>query len=280
MSISKEEDADFALADADIGPRRRQLERLHGYRHAKIFLYPHQAPPNIWHAIFPQWEHTRAQFVAAPGHVDVIRGIGFSKPVHVVGWHLCEIQPFQPRASCRRVLFAPIHPNANGYLSDLYKQVNQATFVRLNVLRARGDIELTIRHIHPLDSNGLKREPGVTYIEGQPNQSHAEIDAADVVVGHQTFAYIAVARGVPTVMMAEWEAPTYGNTPDTLIRARDWESYRHLMMYPLDILAEEDTPALLERAIRSDCEIADWRARMIGQPFDGDCFVQLLEKYL
>ena len=118
------------------------------------------------------------------------------------------------------------------------------------------------------------------YIEGQPNQSHAEIDAADVVVGHQTFAYIAVARGVPTVMMAEWEAPTYGNTPDTLIRARDWDSYRHLMMYPLDILAEEDTPALLERVIRSDCEIAEWRARMIGQPFDGDCFVELLEKYL
>lgn len=277
---SHERDAGFALTDADIGGRRSQLDRLFEHSHARVFLYPHQARPNIWHVFFEEWPHITAQFVTAPGHVDVVRRIGFSKPVHAVGWSLCEMRPFQPRSSYRRVLFAPIHPNANGFLSKLHKDINRAVFARLIDLVECGEIDLTIRYIHPLPLNGLEEHPAVTYIEGQPDQSHAQIDEADVVIGHQTFAYIAVARGVPTVMMAEWEAPMYGNSPEKLIQAERWEEYRDLMMYPLDILAEDDTPALFARAIQSDAEIVDWRARMIGQPFDGGCFVDILEKYL
>jgi hypothetical protein len=51
-------------------------------------------------------------------------------------------------------------------------------------------------------------------------------------------------------------------------------------MYPLDVLSEEDAGKLVERAIRSDCEIADWRDRLIGKPFEPDRFVQILESYL
>jgi len=132
-----------------------------------------------------------------------------------------------------------------------------------------------------LDKNGLWEAPGVIYVEGQPDQSYAQIDAADVVVSHQTFAYIAVARGVPTVMMSEQYPPRIGcEEYNTFQYVMNWEKYRDLLAYPLDILAEDDTLALFQRAVRSDEEIVNWRCRLIGEPFDPLQFVKKVKKYL
>jgi hypothetical protein len=54
-----------------------------------------------------------------------------------------------------------------------------------------------------------------------------------------------------------------------------WEA-----MYPYDILTEKEPLSLFRRAITSDAEIADWRTRMIGKPFEPRAFVGILEKHL
>lgn len=51
------------------------------------------------------------------------------------------------------------------------------------------------------------------------------------------------------------------------------------MIYPLDIL-DEDVEETVQMAIESDEPIRDWKANFIGQPFDGDRFVDAIEERL
>jgi hypothetical protein len=270
----------FILSDIDFHARSKTLQsyRAQGIR---VFLYSHAARPNIFWD-FPDVDFCSsvdAYFLTSEGHIDILKAIGVPYPMHVVGWHLCPIKPFRPRDQVKRILFAPIHPNSNGFLSRMDRELNAQTFRKLLSILT-GDVALTVRHIRDLKLNGLWRTGGVEYIEGQLDLSYSQIDAADLVVSHQTFASLAVARGVPTLMMGEWHAPRWGGTEEKLSFAKSWDTYKHLLMYPLDILAEEDIAALFLRATHSDGEIADWRSRMIGEPFDANCFVDRLEAYL
>lgn len=272
----------FILSDSDVLTRFKSLKEYHR-RNIKIFLYPHAARPNIFWD-FPDTRYAEfitAHFVAAEGHIEIMRAYGNPYPLEVVGWHLCPIHPFRPRTEIKRIVFAPIHPNNNGFLCKLDKELNQETFKRLQSLMT-DTISLTVRHLHDLKQNGLWRAGGVEYIEGKPDLSCLEIDQADLVVGHQTYPTLAVARGVPTLMMGEWHRPRWGGTEEKLSYVRSWEKYRDLLMYPLDILApaEADLPALLNRAIQSDCDTADWRRRLIGEPFAPGRFVDALESFL
>ncbi len=84
-------------------------------------------------------------------------------------------------------------------------------------------------------------------------------------------------------MMGEEVPPRIGcEEYRTFQYVEHWDRYKHLMMYPLDILSpsEEDTLALFQRAIRSDCEIVDWRRRLIGEPFDPHQFIQKVKQYI
>lgn len=272
--------ARFVLADADVRGRQRQLAEA-ARRRKKIFLYPHAARPNIFWD-FPGTSYSSfvtAHFVVSEGHIQIMKAYGNPYPLHAVGWHLCPILPFRARREIRNVLFGPIHPNSNGFLCRLDRQLNREAFERVRSLASEG-VALTVRHLHDIKTNGLWRAGGVTYVEGSRDQSYAEIDQADLVVSHQTFAHLAIARGVPTLMMGEWHPPRWGGSEEALQMVRSWDRYRDLLAYPLDILAEEDTQALATRATGCDCEIEDWRERLIGTPFDGDRFVDLVESYL
>jgi hypothetical protein len=273
----------FALFDLDTGRGgvgyHRNLPRLH-QRKIPIFLYPHAARPMIqWDGMYEPFPHTRCSFVIAPGHAQVMRSYGYPLPVAVTGWTYCPIVPFQPVQQVQNILFGPIHPNANLWLSDVDKSLNQRTFYRLLEYCKATGVSLTVRHVRDLGANGLVKVDGVTYIDAQPNGATTEIDQADLVVGHQTFAYLAVARGKPVLMMGEDIPPRSGNAEDNFRWVASWEKYADLLMFPLDILAG-DTAEMIERATRSDEEIREWRDRFIGQPFDGPAFVEKLEKYL
>ena len=107
-----------------------------------------------------------------------------------------------------------------------------------------------------------------------------QIDAAEVVVSHQTFAHLAVARGAPTVMMGESIIPRYTQSNGQYVTAKSWDKYRDLLKFPLDILNTPDPYALLQESIQSDALIADWKRRMIGDAFDPDAFYGYIEESL
>jgi hypothetical protein len=267
----------FVLTDSDVMGRLGQLERMRQRGTRRFFVYPHSARPSMINDFHPVWSGTTAQFVATEYHGDVLRGYGYEKPLIPIGWHLSEVREFQPRERACKVLFAPIHPHN----APIDRDVNRRVFDRLYKLHADGGINLTVRYIGLLVDNGIpENAAGVRYIQGERNQTTHDMDKSDVVVSHQTYAWMAVARGVPCVMMAE-DMPThirkrnqeYDNAPS-------WDKVSHLFRYPLDILAEDDVMGLLNRAVKSDAEIADWKRRMIGEPFEPTQFLESVERFL
>jgi hypothetical protein len=274
----------FVLTDVDIMPRARSLREYHK-RGIRVFCYPHAARPNLFWD-FPGHSFTdfiTACFVPAPGHEAILRAYGTPYPIEAVGWHLSELRDFAPREKVRKILFAPIHPNNNGFLSSLDKKINADALRLLVSLTSDPEISLTVRYLKDLKDNGLWKAGGVDYIPANPDGSTQEIDRADLVVSHQTFAFLSVARGVPTLMMGEWMTPRWGGSEAKLTFARSWELYKHLLMYPLDLLdptSTEPVECLIERAAMGDPKVSEWRSRLIGEAFDPELFVSRVESYL
>jgi len=268
----------FILYDMDGGHRIDRLERYHK-RGLRIFLYPHAARPQIiWDGIWEVWPHTTCIFVPGPGHKEVMRRYGYPLPIEVTGWTYCGILPFKPVEKPVNILFGPIHPAVSGWICEEDKEANQQTFKRLFTYCRESGAHLTVRHIRALENNGLKRIAGVTYIQGRPDLAIQEIDQADVVIGHQTFAYLAIARGKPTLMMRE-DLPPHTVWHGKTQWVKSWEKYADIMKYPLDILAE-NTAEVIQKACQGSTEAADWKKRFISMQFDPKTFVEKLESYL
>lgn len=268
----------FVLTDTDVLARRDKLEQMRKRGVGRFFVYPHSARPDLVNDIYTEWPFVTAHFVVSKGHVEIMEAFGYSRPLVPIGWTLCPIRKFKPRPEPKNILFAPIHPRC----SEIDQQVNQSTFNRLEKLAKAGHINLTVRFINDLSRSGLKRieHPNIHYTAGHMNQMYEQIDNADVVVAHQTFLYLAVARGVPSVSMAT-DMPTHvqlRNKP--VLWARNWKLYEHLVAYPHDILQTPDVLSLLERVVQCDEDIVNWRKRMIGSPFVKSAFLKKLKRFL
>lgn len=268
----------FMLADSDVGGRLNQLKSVQRCGVNRFFVYPHSARPSMINDYYPAWEHTTAQFVVNEYHAEVLRTYGYNKPIHSTGWYLSDVLGFTPREAVRNVLFAPIHPKN----APADREANKRALCALYTLVKSGDINLTVRYIGTLVDNGIERLEGVQYIRGEMNLSIEMIHAADVVIGHQTFAWLAVALGVPTVMFAE-DMPAHVRKHNTTYTdVKSWGLVSHLFRYPLDLFdsSPSDTLSLLQRAVKSDYEVDGWKRRMIGDPFDGKKFTEIVESYL
>jgi hypothetical protein len=180
------------------------------------------------------------------------------------------------------VLYAPIHPNGNGWLSGVDKDLNRRTYDRLYDSCKRLGAQLSVRYVGTLEDCGLAGCPTGDFVEwhkGRKNNSSYDMETADVVVSHQTFAFIAVALGIPTVMMGEDVPPRSGNSEKGFCFVKHWDDYKADLMYPLDIL-EGDPVDMIGKACAGCAEVEDWKSRLIGEPFDGPAFVEKLESYL
>ena len=276
----QESEADIMLVDSEI-TRHEQFKRF-GQTGKPIFIYPHAARPDLL-PDFDGYEaspYVTAHFVSAQGHVEIMEAYGYPNPMPVVGWSLCPIQSFKQRQKAKRILFAPIHSSRLGAMSAIDKEINVETFKILHDLVKQGKIELTVRFLYNLDFTGIPMKDNVFYVKGNPDHSTMQIDAAEVVVSHQTFAHLAVARGAPTVMMGESIIPRYTQSNGQYVTANSWDKYRDLLKFPLDILNTPDPYALLQESIQSDALIADWKRRMIGDAFDPDAFYGYIEESL
>lgn len=278
-------DIRMALFDHDIGPGgsgwRMGLEELHA-RGVGIFLFPHGARPMLqWDMGFPCFPHTRCNLVIGQGHAEVMRAYGYPIRTEVVGWPYCEQRPFTPKEPNGKVkvLFAPTHPNGNGFLHETDRRWNREALSKL--LQTPG-IELTVRHIKRIDLSGLWKAPGARYVLGRTDGSVDDIDRADVVVAHQTYAWLAAARGKPLIMHGDLSTPHSGGRHESMVWAQHYEAYRELMRYPLEAESANDgrqMREMIEHAMSEDVG-AQWRQRFIGEAMDGKKVVEIIEKYL
>ena len=269
----------FLLADADW---REDMMRTAKSMDIPVFLYPHAARPMVQYDGPVEPKPVRAMFTHAPGGAELMKRIGYPNPVEVTGWAYSKVRPFRPVQEIRRVCFAPIHPNGNGYLHQVDKDLNRRTYTALTEWAAGSGAEISIRYIGTLEQCGLDGLPEADFVEwhkGKKNNSTLDMETVDLVVAHQTFAWIAVALGIPTVMMGEDVPPRTGNTDAGFRYVDHWDDYKDYLMYPLDILAG-DPAEVIGKAAAGCSAVEDWKQRFIGEPFDGPRFVKTLEAYL
>jgi hypothetical protein len=281
--------ADMALIDYERQGSLCQLEEMR--RHGKpVFVYPHAArTAMIWDGLVEPWKHTACNFVFAEGHREIMQAYGYPFPVEVIGWTYSPVLPFQPSASSldgKRLLFAPIHPNAQkGSFAETDRDANATVFRKLlDLLEVAPSLTVRVRYGRDIDENGLWQPSGLdnrlTWEIARYDlaDSITSMQKADVVIGHNTFAWMAVAMGKPTVMFSEATTPHNVN-----VYVRSWQKYCHLTEYPLDLLTSADninaTAGLIGRACLGGEDVETWKRRMIGEPFDGARFVDLLEHY-
>ena len=270
----------FGLFDGDW--REAMIDQMGG---KPWFLYPHAARPMVQYdgCVEPR-KDCRAMFVSAPAGVYLMQVIGYPCEVIEVGWSLCPIRPFQRKEKARNICFAPIHPNGNTFLADVDKQLNLDTYRRLVKYAEQHEATVTVRYCRDIKDNGLgkaitEQHPNVIWKQAFPDGSTEDIKNADVVVAHQTFAYMSVALGVPTVMIGEDVPPRSGNSEAGFRYVTHFDAYRDYLMFPLDIL-QGDTENVIQTACDGSDAVEDWKSRFIGKPFDGDRFVTAIEERL
>lgn len=230
----------------------------------RAYLYPDGAAPTLmaaWDGLYPPYGRLSGVLACAPGHAEVARRYGYPHPVHVVGWSMCPPRPRRAGGPVRRVLLAPEHPPYHGNARPPVQ--NAAAFRGL----LEAGVEVTVRHIGDLAENGLWHEPGVEYVRGGLtgfDAMLAQIDAHDAVLATSTFALLAVARGVTTVMWntdVQYHHET-NRVPDHM------ELYRDYVRYPWELSSGAPVAELLAGAAADVDLVADWRARFIGDPLD------------
>jgi len=262
---------DIVFSDQAIFGRINTLESL---RAKHYFLYPHSGRPSLAGDFMPQWKKFEPEFVAAEGHRRVMRKYGHDQMIHVVGWHLCPIRKFQPKEDIKKILFAPIHPRCDKMDQDL----NLQTF---NALRQLDGVQITVRYIGRLADSGLEfvDKPNIMFMQGTLKPTIEQILESDIVVAHQTFAYMAVATGVPTVMFGEDMIPHLVPNGQKPMFPHRWREYHHMMRYPID-MKDGSLVGLLHKAAKGNKAVEDWKELMIGNPFNEELFLRKLENYL
>lgn len=255
---------DVLLIDHDGPEWYADIIAAYGRAGIPSLVYPHGATSQVaWDGIYPVSNDVLGYLAFSEGHAEVMRRYGYPKPVHVTGWHWCEQRSYQMPPVISRVLFAPIHP-----LNDYSIRAVQAEANR----RAMHDIlshvppqAVTVRHIGKLEGSGLERVEGVTYVWGRADNSTDDIDRADVVVSAGTFAYLAIARGKPTVIINQHIHPAIEQDGHT-VKAMHWHYYRDYLHYPVSYFNQ------------LGASVEEWRDRMIGPQITPERMGAVLEE--
>lgn len=241
--------------------------------------------------------------VPAEGWADLYRAMGVDREMVVAGWSACPLGDWQPLPDRpRSVLFAPIHPNTgDGGKSTLAwaQRLNEKAFRKVaaakdlaKIVRYYGDESANgipvVRRVQQLKGNAGQRntdttvivEPSVTrdflYVKLQnlAGPDWTEIDRADLVVSYGSFAFMALARGKPVVMLRD--VPPIRDDGSEV--AHHFDQWRALWEYPVKV-GDAPTMAGLMRLVRErDAEIQDFRRRYVGDEFDGRVFVEAMER--
>ena len=286
-------DAEFGLVDHDYikldrdkneFAQKPQLVEL-GKLGRPTFAYPHAARPQIILDCYRDlWWHFDTLFCVSEGHAEILQALRYdASPLVPVGWSLSPIREFAPVKRYRgmRVLFAPIHPNGNGWMSDIDKAANQRVHDWLAEWFATGEIELRIRTVKmPMVAGLTPVDDKIDYYVTRADGSCDDIDWADLVISHQTFAYMAVAMGKPTIMYHD--IACHSNNMEPLFWARYHHEYANLIRFPIEFedYYEYGREYMIYAALEGSQAVDDWKRRMIGEPFDADLVVEIVRRFL
>ncbi|KKL53421.1 hypothetical protein LCGC14_2275620 [marine sediment metagenome] len=249
-----------------------------------VFIVPHTGRAGYPYTLREAWPHAVARFVFSEGSKKMYEMCKVPGPIEVIGWAWSAIYPFiEPNIGEKmKILFCPIHPNENGFLHKIDRTVNHQTLRAMARMKNVADIK--VRYLQALEHQGLWVEDGIEYVKGDPDGSLKEVGEADVVIGAYTLAYLSIARGKPTIMIGEHEKLHSGNTKQLM----KWTNTEHLwkdyVKYPYNFeevfYDADDVYKMIGEVLRYSEEVEAWSSLFVGDPFDPDKFVDIVEGYL
>lgn len=273
-----EADVLFAHTDAPWQGNDPEVIETFGGLGKPVVLYPHSGPPSVeYDGLQPVSPHVRAKLVFAPGHTEVLKRYEYPVRTYEIGWYYCPLLRFAPVKKVERVLFAPMHPWMDEKtILDVHQMLNQAVFRALKEDRPEGS-EVYVRYFGGEDLNGLEQAEGFKYrkIEKLGND-HGDIDEADLVVSCGTLAYLAIARGKPTIMFGQ-ESAGVSDMGDK--RVDHWEAYGDYMRYPVD-LHDWPLPMLVQKACEGGQWLEEWKRLFIGKQMTTQSLNRALNKIM
>ena len=252
----------FSHTDAPWRPTELQYMQCAHDRGIPVVLYPHGAHPSIeYDGLQETSELVTHKFVSGPGHVEVMRRINYPKPVFEIGWSYCPILPFQSVRKPKRILFAPLHPWADGKtIRDFDLLGNKLMFEKL-VEDLPAGAELHVRYFGDMEPNGLSDRDNVFFHPiTDLTVDWKQIDEMDLIVSCGTFAYLSVARGKPTIFFNQ-RSPSVNDEGTKIVD--NWNSYGEYIRYPIDML-DWPLPILVSKACEGGRWFEEWRRLFVG----------------
>lgn len=272
--------AHFLLYDVERPGKRFETYQCFLSEHPG-FIYPHTPYSSYftWDGIY-QPLPVKCNFVVGPGAKRALQAIKYPYRVEVVGFGHCKVLPFRPNSG-RRVLFFVPRPQHGMYTArELY-----AGLVRVNdwLIDNRREFEhVTIAHtVDYWKALGLKICNDFMYVSNNPRKDPSPsrwcvslIDNHDLVFGIATAAYLALARGKPTIM---WGNDLHPRTIGHL--AAQPELYMDYFRYPLDFGKMSMDDILTTTQIESDV-VKKWKIDNIGKNFNQKKFLDIIAECL
>jgi hypothetical protein len=258
-----ESEDDLLLIDMDFGVYAKVIDSFPG----EVVIYPHGAGPILTWGVHEPHERVSKNLVTSEGHKEVMLRYGYPKPIEVIGWYLCELGEWKPPQG-NKVLYCPIHPIMGGkFMFEEDTKENVRVFRELMGM----DVDLSVRYRHQLVMNGLHIEDNVDYYKAR---WFDDLENYDLVVANGTLAYVAIAKGIPTVMLKQDTCVREpGDGLGDRVEARSVEKYWEYMRYPYG--SEDFTESMRLAAER---EPVEWKERFIGKQMDGGEFVKSMSE--
>lgn len=271
--VEFEQFADMLLIDHDVTSYYKNIIERYTLAGAKIVLYPHGATAHLaWDGVWPVDSRVNAYLAQSEGQAEVMRRYGYPNPIYVTGWHWCEQKKFKETTPEKKtILFAPIHPQDSGFI---YSKVKDLTTKALDYLCTLKDFDITVRYLGDIKQNRLDDYSGINFVQGYADNSIADIDRADLVVSFGTFAYLAIARGIPTIMYRQSIPYFDGHNEENVRFASNYHLYEDFIKYPYDV---EDEPNI-EKVVNSDKTIIQWKDKFIGEQINPERLNDSLEE--
>lgn len=284
MYITNPKDADIIFVDNNWTQAGRGTLGWAKGKGIPAFKIPHGARGDMFiDAIKSVGEFELCNFVPASGYKEVYKKGGYKNDIFVTGWPWCKVKPFNSvlmRTTVPRVLFAPVHPRERARLIPGHAHVNKTVIGGLRRLSDRLDIHI-YGYKDPL-KNALPSDVAewATYIEStlQIDDALKAIESVDVVIAHETLAYLAIASGKPTIMLDDSKV---GLGWYVVYESRYWPYYKENYQYPFCWMTDTGNKLdLIKRTVEGGDAIALWKKKFIGRNFSAKRFVDKVETYL
>lgn len=270
--------ADFVLYDHEV----RLAGHTQTIKNKPTFIYPH-TPYSwfIWDGICFIREAS-CNFVYGENAKLGLESFKYLNRVEVCGFARCAALPFRPSKG-RRLLFAPAHLLMNKrFAKDEDYRVHRAAFDWV-VRNAKHFESATVRVYDSVEENGFYKADGINFEDAAVTHHYtsaltvesslASIESHDIIISCNTFGYLSLARGKPTIL--------YGNCkPRTREgEAQSYPLYKHLIdfPYPLESLTVDD---VIKAGSIINPVVEEWRRQTIGTNFNAEKFLSIIKEYV